>query len=229
MSKIIDDLVRECDERTTRALERWTPSIRLLGDTEAPFLKSVARKAKQLGIEVFGGEGFIDAHCVDIIDQETYEGPWDVLEYPWADDPDRLLEPDQFSSCAEALWRVLDRLGTAGKYITIVGRGHAVQGLAKALSMYGDATVTVAHSMTPVLVRATLFADILVIAAPIEPGDVLLGVQRPGPVVLDLVGKCKGSVREDMYYGDIGRLTVSVLLNRVAEDSYRAEGAGCFE
>lgn len=157
---------------------------------ESPFTRAVRRKAEKLGVT-----------CVDdptgvpvIVDTEVYPGMPFIEKWQ---DIDRTYY-DGLSCCAEA---VLETLGdVSGLHVCVVGRGHAVQGLAEIL-LDRDATVTVCHSKTQNLRMATLAADILVVAAPIEPWPVI------DKVVVDVAGTFGGI----KVFG----LTTDIIMRRV--------------
>lgn len=128
----------------------------LLGDSQ--FTRAVRKKAEAAGIEVVPNP--IDAPV--IVDVEVYNEP---VPFSCRQDIDKTFTIGM-SCCAEA---VLNKLGNVeGKHVCIVGRGHAVKGLEKAL-IVGDATVTVCHSKTKSVKKASKNADILVVAAPVKP------------------------------------------------------------
>lgn len=159
---------------------------------ESQFTDALKRKAAKLGIE-----------CVDdpegvpvVVDTETYTDR--VTLRPWQD-IDHICFPG-LSACAEA---VLEALGDVfGKHICVIGRGHAVQGLADAL-LDREATVTICHSNTTNLRLSALAADVLVVAAPIEPWPVT------NQDVVDVSGTFGGR----KVFG----LTTDIILRRVME------------
>ena len=126
------------------------------------------------------------------------------------------------SSVAEALYELLQGANlVSGKSICIIGRGHAVQGLAAMLSKF-DATVTVCHSKTrldmlsfkgsPQMFMYPI-ADVVICAAPGINGHVCakeLVVDISGAVT----GKCVN--KDALYFSGIGPLTIAVLVNRIA-------------
>ncbi len=180
-------------------------SLTLIGDTDSPFLKSVARKARKLGV-------WCSLHFQEgrptLVDKETAQmcGKLSVRQ-----DIDCLDNPG-LSCCAQAVRDVLSAIGVEGKSVCIIGRGHAVQGLAEVLTRM-DATVTVCHSKTKNLYEATMFADILIVAAPVTPVDV---APTTGRLVIDLVGSFREAVKPELYIGDVGKLTTSIILHRAA-------------
>lgn len=180
-------------------------SLTLIGSPESPFLKSVARKAKKLG--VWCSFNSREGRPV-LIDKETTQRRYFLLS---REDVDCIDNPG-LSCCAQAVRDVLSAVGVAGKSVCIIGRGHAVQGLAEVLTRM-DATVTVCHSKTANLVDPTTFSDILVVAAPIKPEDVDLSEDK---LVIDLVGSFREAVKPELYIGDVGKLTTSIILYRAA-------------
>lgn len=188
----------------TRSVENR--SLTLVGSEESPFLKAIARKARKLGIWC---SFVLGEHRPVVVDTETAPDFHEMLSP--ARDIDCIDHPG-LSSCAQAIRDVLSAVGVAGKTVCIVGRGHAVQGLAPILTEM-DATVMVVHSKTRNLVEITSCANILVIAAPVTPEDVTLTEET---TVIDLVGKFKGLVLPEKYIGDVGKLTTSILLYRAA-------------
>lgn len=104
------------------------------------------------------------------------------------------------------------------KDITIVGRGHAVQNLAKYLTL-GNATVTVAHSKTKSLLQATMNRDVVIYATPTITKDISYNTRD---LVIDLGNSVPHPDRFNCpYVNRIGQLTVSVLLNRFARKEHR--------
>ena len=180
-------------------------AVTMIGDTASPFLKAVARKANKLGVWC----SFLRMpNRPVLVDKETAKNR-DPLE-PEVDID--CVDNPGLSCCAQALRDVLSAIGVAGKNVCILGRGHAVQGLAPILTDR-DATVTVVHSKTKNLHEATMFADILIVAAPITPTDV---APITGKLVIDLVGTFKDAVDPEQYIGDVGKLTTSIILYRAS-------------
>ena len=126
------------------------------------------------------------------------------------------------SSVAEATYELLQGASlVSGKSICIIGRGHAVQGLADMLSKF-DATVTVCHSKTKLeqlsfrgssVAQAYPIADIVICAAPQLAGKV--GARE---LVVDISGTAKQMMlnNDAVYFSGIGPLTIAVLVNRIA-------------
>lgn len=219
----IDELVREND-LATKALLPVDKTLVLFGSETSPFIQSIRRKANALGIKYNMGVSQLYADDVGgvVIDTETSN-----VDPRFIDpilDIDCITPSSSGLSCvASAILALL--LGNnlaCGKYITIVGRGHAVKGLAPLLTEQG-ATVTVAHSKTPMVNKATVGADVVVYAVPrsasfgftLDTKDMVIDLSRVIPYP-DLLPHAK-------YVDRIGKLTVSILLNRFAKNCHRKE------
>lgn len=219
----IDELVREND-LATKALLPVDKTLVLFGSETSPFIQSIRRKAHTLGIKCSMGVSQLYADDVGgvVIDTETSN-----VDPRFIDpilDIDCITPSSSGLSCvASAILALL--LGNnlvCGKYITIVGRGHAVRGLAPLLTEQG-ATVTVAHSKTPMVNKATVGADVVVYAVPrsasfgftLDTKDMVIDLSRVVPYP-DLIPHAK-------YVDRIGKLTVSILLNRFAKNCHRKE------
>lgn len=202
----INRVITMLDADTLEHQNRYMPLI-LMGDVErSPFLRAIIRKADQLGIKTEVTTTPQHKHPV-VMDRETC--PKHYIEH-WLD-VDNMFS-DGMSSVAEAIYLLLLNLNLiAGKNICIVGRGHAVQGLAETL-IKDDATVTVAHSKTESLLKATMGNDVVIYATP--KVDKIVACDTDA-LVID-VGRC--IEHPELFYCDyvnnIGKLTVSVLLNR---------------
>lgn len=209
MKHVIDQLVEQLDTDTACG-PFLSEVLEYAGDPDkSPFLRAVISKAKKLNIPCQEYKWKKSHHFSVLIDRE--------LVTPWClslgEDIDN-LQHDGMSCVAEAVFMLLKKLDfIEGKHITIVGRGHSVKGLADSLLAH-NATVTVAHSKTASLIHATHGQDVVIYATP--------GLDRPiaydtTDLVLDL-GNCVP--HQDWltcpYVNNIGRLTVSVLLNRHA-------------
>lgn len=222
MKNVIDQLVAEMDEETRRLGS--DEILYLVGHPVSRYMKGAAGRAKKLGLLTMFVRPAVRIKGFCVYDTETTEGPYNVRPLH---DLDAISTPEM-SCTAEALALLLcQQYGLLrGKHICIVGRGHAVQGLAEFLLM-NDCTVTLCHSKTEDLLRASYGSDVLVLAAPI-PAGVPVGV-----VGMDLVLDVSGArgpvadyIREEgstyVSAQDIGRLNISVLLNRFVKRSKEA-------
>lgn len=204
----------EEDEETTRF--HPTGRLLLLGSYESVFLKAVKRKADLLGIDCDLTQYPCPPYKAVVVDRETV--PSDIKLTAEVDiDHSYSQGMSSVSQATLALLLALDLVHA--KDITIVGRGHAVQNLAKYLTL-GNATVTVAHSKTKSLLQATMNRDVVIYATPTITKDISYNTRD---LVIDLGNSVPHPDRFNCpYVNRIGQLTVSVLLNRFARKEHRA-------
>lgn len=199
----------------------YKSDLLLVGSHSSPFLRSVNRLAKEVGIDTYilSYLPSLIGNCKVVVDRETCTTA--VTNLPAEADVDNLYNPG--TSCVsyaaytflEAFADLSSPTGLEGKTITVVGEGHAVKGLAEGL-VKSNATVTVAHSHTKNLAETMYNQDIVVLATPtvMEP-------PRPKELVLDIGGALNPALIKKLpvgckYEGHIGKLTNAVLLSRVA-------------
>lgn len=196
------------------ATKTYTSSLLLVGSHSSPFLRLVNRLAQEVGMDahILSYLPPLIGDCKVVVDRETCDT---VVHLPAEADVDNLFNPGM-SCAAEAAYEFLfDMIALEGKTVTIVGRGHAVDGLAEKL-LELDATVTVAHSHTKDLYKAMNGQDVVVLATPVVPAFPLAN-----ELVLDIGGTLPKEMVDQLppgcqYMGKIGRLTNSILLARVA-------------
>lgn len=210
----IKTLSATLDEETTRF--RPTGRLLLLGSYESVFLKAVKRKADLLGIDCDLTQYPCPPYKAVVVDRENV--PSDIKVAAEVDiDHSYSQGMSSVSQATLALLLALDLVHA--KEITIVGRGHAVKDLAQHL-IDNDATVTVAHSKTPILYGATTGKDVVIYATPTITGAVPYNTHD---LVIDLGNSVPHPDRFNCpYVNRIGQLTVSVLLNRFARKEHRA-------
>ncbi len=208
-NEIINSLITRLDEDTLNHNPYGT--LCLMGDTEnSPFLRAIIKKADKFGIKTVNVDSFQSKHPM-VIDLETtifHPGIY-ILEQQ---DLDCIYKPGM-SCVATAIYLLLKELNLiSGKTITIVGRGHSVKGLAEQL-IKDDATVTVAHSKTDSLLKATMSKDVVIYATPKINKVIAYDTDE---LIIDL-GNCieHPDWFNCEYVNGIGKLTVSVLLNRL--------------
>lgn len=207
MNDIVNKLCEQYDNETfANSVDK---QLFLVGG-ETPFLKAIKKKATNLGIYCTYKDRVDLNTTPTVVDTEVYKELFHLISQQ---DIDK-IQCDGISCCANAILAFLTNIDIAGKNITILGRGHAVKGLVEELIHCTDATVTVCHSKTRNLYESTLFADILVVAAPVKPAQVS---SLAGKIVIDVSGTFKGFVPKDRYVGNIGKLTTSILLNRAVK------------
>lgn len=216
VSEVLNQLVKDLDNQTAAVLQMLPevkkPKLAIMGDVEnSPFLRSVKKKADWFGLkyDLYPSDSRRCFYARPVIyDRETCAPS--ILDK--ATDVDK-TQFDGMSCVSEAIYLLLKRLDLiSGKDIAIVGRGHAVKGLAKAL-LDEDATVTVAHSKTVCLVEATRRKDVVIYSAPALDKIVAYDTHK---LVID-IGGCiprPGWFCCD-YVDNIGKLTVSVLMSRL--------------
>ena len=181
-------------------------ALSLVGE-DNPYFRAIRKAGAKAGVTVVDGFRATMPVLVDSSCEQTY-----VLTSN--NDVDNLMT-DGLSCVAEATLIMLRTYGLTGKHVCIVGRGHAVKGLAQAL-LAEDATVTVCHSKTKYLMCLMQDADMVVVAAPIKEHF----RPRYTSVIVDVSGAF--AEEEDKlkavceYTRHIGKLTVAVLLERVA-------------
>lgn len=208
--EIVDELQAEIDgdtRETVALMKDVVPTLCLVGDTEAPFLRALRRKAEKLGIDTTAQ---VLQYCAAVIDRETWkEGK-----------PKGLLDVDNMDMTAvsEGVWEVLQDSGMKRRDICIVGRGPAVRGLAERL-LIADYTVTVCHSKTVFNALAEHLdrAEIVVLGTPELPAGMTFSGAE---LIIDIGGAVDSAFAEacQNYLGprDIGRLCTSILCNRAA-------------
>ena len=215
-NNVVDKLVAKLDEQTRVAIEARPETFRsrkllLVGSEESRYLKGVAAKAKKLGLLCEPYEERLDndfrSFCA--FDRETSE-PWYEGAYY---DLDCLWNPNDPSCTAEAcLWILEELKATEGVHVCMIGRGHAVKGLAERL-LLRDATVTICHSKTRDITWPSLWADVIINSAPVTQP-----IPTSDAIVLDISGGMErwSDCNVIHYFGprDIGRLNISILLNR---------------
>lgn len=213
---IPETVLKAASQRHLNAVAAKTnkSSLLLVGSHSSPFLRSVNRLAQGVGVNSHIRSYLppLIGNCKVVVDRETCDT---VVHLPAEADVDNLFNPGM-SCVAEAAYKFLfDMVALEGKTVTIVGRGHAVQGLAEKLLKL-NATVTVAHSHTKDLYKAMNGQDVVVLATPVVPAFPLAN-----ELVLDIGGTLPKEMVDQLppgcqYMGRIGRLTSSILLARVA-------------
>lgn len=216
VNEALDRLVKDLDNQTAAVLQTLPeckrPTFALMGDIEnSPFLRAVKKKADFFGLkyDIYPGDTRRVFYVTPVIyDREMCEPS--VLDK--MADVDN-AQHDGMSCVSEAVYLLLKRLDLiAYKDITIIGRGHAVKGLAQKL-IDNDATVTVAHSKTKNILFSTNYKDVVIFATPKLTSPLFYAVKD---MVIDL-GNCI-EYPDDFkcdYVGNIGKLTVSVLMSRL--------------
>lgn len=208
MNKIVDELCLKYDSETLQISNG--KGFYLLGE-ESPFVRALLNKAKKFDITCIHKDELKPTIHPTVVDVETYKESFILTSYQDID----FIQHYGLSCCANAILDTLTTIGVSGKHVCIVGRGHAVQGLSNAL-VKANATVTVCHTYTDNLFEVTKLADILVVAAPIKPNEVAL---ENLDIVVDVSGTFSSFNGWSQYISNIGKLTTSILLNRVCKNT----------
>ena len=199
----------------TLSLLPTSDKLLLLGAEDSVFLKAISRKAQKLGIPYEHTYRFTTPYQGVVVDTETCS---DYLRLPPDADIDHSFS-EGFSSVSQGVLSLLLAADLVSrKDITIVGRGHAVNGLAQAL-IDNNATVTVAHSKTESLLQATLNRDVVIYATPTISQDISYNTKA---LVIDLGNSVPHPDRLSCeYINRIGNLTTSIILNRFVRKGRR--------
>lgn len=211
MTELIKKLSAELDKQTA-TLAPTAGKLLLLGSPDSVFLKAVAKKAAALGIDYDYTQSPNDYYQGTIVDIETFIGCDLIGLYTGIEmDIDNSFHPGMSAVSQATLALLLAAELVAEKDITIVGRGHAVQGLAQHL-IDNHATVTVAHSKTRSIFKATENQDVVIYATPTITRDVSYNTHD---LVIDLGNAVPHPERLSCpYVNKIGQLTTSILLHR---------------
>lgn len=212
------DLVKQLADLVdddTLSLLPTSDKLLLLGAEDSVFLKAISRKAQKLGIPYEHTYRFTTPYQGVVVDTETCT---DYLRLPTDADIDHSFS-EGFSSVSQGVLSLLLAADLVSrKDITIVGRGHAVKGLAQAL-IDNNATVTVAHSKTESLLQATLNRDVVIYATPTISQDISYNTKA---LVIDLGNSVPHPDRLSCeYINRIGNLTTSIILNRFVRKGRR--------
>ena len=200
-------------------------SVVLVGKADSVFLSLVAKRCAYFGIQPIFQYPRVDvlrtpSRSAVVFDTDDKTVTTRCSSAIMLGDVD-CVNTTGMSSVAEATYELLQGANlVSGKSICIIGRGHAVQGLAEALTMW-DATVTVCHSKTrldPIFAhdgeyRMYPAADIVICATPQLNGGILAH-----ELVVDLSWAAKDACvnKKAAYFSGIGPLTIATLVNRIA-------------
>lgn len=200
-------------------------SVVLVGKEESVFLSLVAKRCAYFGIQPIFQYPQVDVlrtpgRSAVVFDTDDRSVTTRCSSAIMLGDID-CVNTAGMSSVAEAIYELLQGANlVSGKSICIIGRGHAVQGLAATLSKF-DATVTVCHSKTklnPIFTNDgehNMYpaADIAICAAPKLDGVILAH-----ELVIDISGAAKDACinKKSVYFSGIGPLTIAVLVYRIA-------------
>lgn len=215
MTELIKKLSAAVDEQT-KLLAPHAGKLLLLGSRDSVFLKALAKKAEILGIDFDFTYHLNPPYRGVVVDTETAPPNLKLTADVDIDNSFHL----GMSAVSQATLTLLLAAGLVyEKDITIVGRGHAVQDLAHHL-IDNNATVTVAHSKTTNLFKATENRDAVIYATPTITQDISYNTRD---LVIDLGNSVSHPDRFNCpYVNRIGQLTTSILLNRFVRNEVKA-------
>lgn len=175
---------------------------------ESQFTQAIDKKCEKIGIKRFPVYPVEAApFIVDLEDStiSTYKAG--------KNDIDACIDNSFYHmSCdAEACARIIGFLSDyENAHVGIVGRGHAVLGLANQLLAW-NYTVTQCHSMTKDVNKAVSSCDVIVYAVPMwEPFDV------ENRFVLDVGYSVPRDLKSPKIIHNVGMVTTSLIVNRAA-------------
>ncbi len=222
MHNLIKSLISNMD--TTTAVRGSRNTLVLLGDIDSMYLRGIERRAAKLGLRTARPDDHYAVKCVGepvyVYDDECKTQTMHDLAIcvlSTGHDIDCITTPG-LSCCAEACEKIVNSYRSGSGICTISGRGHSVQGLAKALASDGHSVANV-HTMSNLTDISYLCngADVLVSSSPIMIAPSLTKKQ----LLLDV--RCETSpfsTMENITYissKEVGALNISVLLRRFVE------------
>lgn len=193
--KRIDQLCKSLNAQTEKLYADTPGKLLLLGQKDSIFLKAIKRKADSMGLVCDFGR--VSPPYTGVVADTEFSG---TKGYPLTSDVD------------------IDNIKAPG--ISCVALGILYLLLRQGL-IENDATLTVAHSKTADLFRATEDRDVVIYATPELTQYPCFNTKD---LVIDL-GNCFTEMDKEYFrcdfVGNIGRLTVSVILNEFAKNGRR--------
>lgn len=185
-------------------------TLGLYGPEDSKYLRLVARRAAENSIKTAWVAGPTPGCVAYVADTEAGWPLWDLSP---EEDVDNIQHPG-LSCCAAGLLRYI--YSSPGWRVCIIGRGHAVQGLAEALKGYEvDQCSSAALDMAYRVARA----DIIVNSADAVTEEVL-GAVPALATVIDVSGSMlplRDRVADYVPRGYVGVWNIAELLRRVRE------------
>lgn len=174
-------------------------AINLIGDVNSSiFLRSLNKRAINLGLVTVHNDDI--NRFKTVVDIETCGNEWmDSHKINEENDLDSIYNPGT-SSVAQGIYKILKgKADLTGKVVLIIGRGHAVKGLADKI-IRSDATVVTAHSKSKDIEKLCEMADYIVTTT----NNVSLDAFEDKVIVNT----------QSNYPSGLGKLTTSILLYR---------------
>ena len=183
-------------------------TLGLYGPEDSKYLRLVARRAEEYGLKIAPVVG--PSLCCAAYVADTDAG-WPLWDLAPEEDVDNIRHTG-LSCCAAGMLRHI--YSSPGWRVCIIGRGHAVQGLAEALRGYEvDWCSSTALDMAYRVARA----DIIVNSAAAVTEEVLAAVPTQSTVI-DISGSMeplRDRVADYVPRGYVGRWNIAELLRRV--------------
>ena len=193
-------------------------TLGLYGPEDSAYLRLVECRAEEAGIKTAWVAGPTPGCAAYLADTEAGWPLWDLTD---EEDVDKIQHPG-LSCCAAGALKYASCVGDGS--FCIIGRGHAVQGLAERLEEMGVSVEQCSSADLSIPYRAVR-ANVIVNSAKAVAPEVLKAVPKDA-VVLDISGSMADlRGRRDCGYvsrGWIGGWNVTVLLTRV-KDRMREE------
>lgn len=186
-------------------------TLGLYGPEDSRYLRLVARRAAENGIKTAWVAGPTPSCAAYVADTDA---GWPMWPLTPEEDVDRIQHQGQ-SCCAAAALMHMNRV--PGWTACIIGRGHAVQGLADAMMELGYMVNQCSSTALDMRYRAAR-AELIVNSAPAVDESVLWTI-APRTAVID-IGGGMGRLRGRIGYvsrEDIGAQNIAELLRRVKE------------
>lgn len=184
-------------------------TLGLYGPEDSKYLRLVARRAAENGIKTAWVAGPTPGCVAYVADTDAGWPLWDLSP---EEDVDRIQHPG-LSCCAAKALMHMNRV--PGWTACIIGRGHAVQGLADAMMELGYMVNQCSSTALDMRYRAAR-AELIVNSAPAVDESVLWTI-APRTAVID-IGGGMGRLRGRIGYvsrEDIGAQNIAELLSRV--------------
>lgn len=184
-------------------------TLGLYGPEDSRYLRLVARRAEEKGIKTAWVNGPTPGCVAYVADTDAGCPMWDMTREEDVD----CIQHTGPSCCAEAALMNANRV--PGWTVCIIGRGHAVQGLADAMMELGYMVNQCSSTALDMRYRAAR-AELIVNSAPAVDESVLWTI-APRTAVID-IGGGMGRLRGRIGYvsrEDIGAQNIAELLCRV--------------
>lgn len=185
-------------------------TLGLYGPEDSKYLRLVARRAEAKGLKTAWVAGPTPGCVAYVADTDAGWPLWDLSP---EEDVDRIQHPG-LSCCAAAALMNANRV--PGWTVCIIGRGHAVQGLADAMMELGYMVNQCSSTAMDMAYRVSR-ADIIVNSADAVTEEVL-GAVPASAIVIDISGSMeplRDRVADYVPRGYVGAWNIAELLRRV--------------